>query len=257
MTILSIGVLINAIVSALVFLAALSLTIFLWGRGRRLDEAMQAYKWFWLSTMLVWGVVAVRYFRISLGDVGDYIRLYDLVVHTGVFLTGPSLFYYLGLRVLRSRRLAMIGAWTSIGLAGLAFIFIQAPGGMPMFNVSIFSADSTINQVSFAIFSLEVIIILGLLIYDTIWRIKDWRRRGIKPQIYQAAYSGAIILYLTLGSIDESKVLTDWPLIVFRMLYAAGFLMVYLAITQDERSREQNLIRSSGLPVSYGDTPAN
>jgi len=256
MNIISIGILFNSFVTAIVSLTALALTLFLWQRRHELDESMQAYTWFWFSTMLVWGNTSLRYFWVSQGIVGGYIHVFDVVVQAGVFASGPTLFYYLGLRVLNNRRLSIISAWISVGLGALAIWLAALPNGNPVRDISYFSADSTVNPASFMIFSAQAAIIFVLLVYDIARRWHDWRRHGIQKQLYQAAYSFGVVIYLGLGSIDESKMLTDWPLVVFRMLYAGGFLLVYLVITLDEKSREQNLIRSSDLPISYGNAPS-
>lgn len=248
LTVVSIGILFTALVSLTVSATAFALTIFLWRRWERLDSAMRAYTWFWWFTVLVWGGSFFRYLFISLGYFGVGIKLLDSIVQTAVFFTGPSLFYYVSIRVFNSERVAKITSSISVLLGIVAIYYIFQPNGIPIRDVTYFSAEGTINQTSFIIFSIEAASILVLLFYDMVRRLNEWRR-GNRPALYHALYSGSVVLYLVLGSIDESKIITDWPLTVFRMLYAGSFLLVYLIITQDEASQETYLLtRDWGSP---------
>ena len=49
----------------------------------------------------------------------------------------------------------------------------------------------------------------------------------------------ALLVYVVLGSVDQTKEIVGWPLVVFRMLYAAAFLCTYLAVVQDHDQQEE------------------
>ncbi len=249
MSVISIGILFNALVAATVSATALALTYFLWRRRARLDSAMHAYTWFWWFTVLVWAGSAFRYTLISMGYFGMGVKYLDATIQTAVFFTGPSLFYYVSLRVFGSERVAKITSGLSVLLGIVALYFVLRPDGIPIRDVTYFSAEGTINQKSFLIFSLEAGAILVLLIYDMVHRLLEWHHEQRRAALYHALYSGSVVLYIMIGSIDESKVITDWPLIIFRMLYAGAFLLVYLFITLDEASQETYLLtRDWGSP---------
>ncbi len=249
LSIQSIGILFNALVCATVAAAALALTLFLLRKRGNLDSAMHAYAWFWWYTVLVWVGSSVRYLIISLGYAGEWINFLDVLIQGTVFFTGPPLIYYATARVFRSARISNVIAITSVLLGIISMWFILQPHGIPVLDVTYFSAEATTNAVSFSIFSLEAGSILILLFVDVARRLQNWRHERSRASVYQALYSMSVIVYLILGSIDESKVMTDWPLIIFRMLYAGSFLMAYLIITQDEASQEEYLVtRDWGMP---------
>ena len=77
-----------------------------------------------------------------------------------------------------------------------------------------------------------------------------WRRTKNQGEFYSALFSVSVGIYLLLGTIDESKVITDWPLVVFRLLYSGAFLFVYLVIVQAEAVQEKYLFsETDGLPT--------
>lgn len=252
----NIGILFNAFVTATIAGTAIALVFFFRKRWDRLDESMRAYAWFWWFTAIVWAPSSLRYLVVSSGYAGPEMGVLDLLVQGGVFFTGPSLFYYLGLRVFGNRAIAQRSAVVSMLLAVLSMWFTSQPNGIPLKDVTTFSAEATVNQISFIIFSVQASIIFALLVFDTVRRLRIWKTRGMRQQLYHALYSAALLVYLSLGSIDESKVITDWPIVVFRLLYTGAFLMVYLVITQDEDSRAEFLQRSSPSNSQYGNTNA-
>ncbi len=248
-TVQSIGILFNALVCATVAASALALTIFLFRKRASLDSAMHAYAWFWWFTVLVWVCSSIRYLIVSFGYAGTWIQYLDIIIQSTVFFTGPPLLYYAIARVFRNAKLSNIAAVGSVVLGLVAMWFILQPHGMPVLDVTYFSAEATANATSFFIFALEAGSILLLLLVDVTRRFNNWRRERSRASIYQALYSLSVVVYLIIGSIDESKIITDWPIIVFRMLYAGAFLLAYLIITQDEASQEEYLVtRDWGMP---------
>jgi uncharacterized membrane protein YhaH (DUF805 family) len=93
-------------------------------------------------------------------------------------------------------------------------------------------------------------LILFFLLVDIGVTVRRWRHDRYPGASYEVLYSAAIVVYLALGSIDESKVLVDWPLVVFRMLYAGAFLAVYLTMAQEEASRTSYL--ATEAPAAAG-----
>ena len=134
--------------------------------------------------------------------------------------------------------MADILATASLALGLLSLWYIFGANGLPVRDVTDFSADSTVNSVSFAIFSVQISILMFLLVYNIISSWIHWREHRHQPILYEALYSLAILIYVILGSIDESKIITGWPLIAFRLLYSGAFLFAYLVIKQDEEARQ-------------------
>ncbi len=241
-----VGIVFNGIVTALVAMSALLLIIFLLRRWAQLDLSMRAYVWFWIATMFVWIWTSVRYLFIGFNYFTEYehslVYYCDILIQISVFLTGPALFYYLGTRVFRDLRIAQGLSFVSAVLALTGIGYILLPGGIIPPQLTYFSADATINAVSFGIFSVEAIAIFFLLIVDVMRQTGEWRKRKNIDALYQAFYSVALLIYVLLGSFDQAKLILDWPLIVFRLSYIGAFLMAYVTTIQHEASHEEYLI---------------
>lgn len=216
----------------------MALVIFLRQRWDRLDPTMKAYTWFWWFTVLVWIFSSGRYILAGFGYTGQWIRNLDIVVQTSIFFTGPALFYYIILRVFRNELTASILATISFAMGLVSIWFLFQPNGVPIRDVTDFSADATINSISFAIFSIQISVLLFLLLYDIVTHLHRWRQVRNQVFLYEALYSVAIVVYVVLGSVDESKIITGWPLVAFRLLYSGAFMFAYLIITQDEEVKQ-------------------
>lgn len=236
LNIASVGIFFMAVTCAIVGSAALVLTLFLRRRSDALSPAMEAYSWFWWFTAITWSFSGLRYLLVSLGVISGWIANLDLIVQVAVFACGPPLLAYTAHRVFNSPRVAAMAAVFSFGLGLLATWFILQPGGITTIDVTAFSAEATINPISFGIFSIQVFFILIGLFYDVIASGRQWWR-GRPGTPFEALYSLTIILYLILGTIDESKVMTDWPLLTFRLLYAGIFLFVYLLVVEHQEAK--------------------
>lgn len=242
LSVFSIGILFNALVNSIVTFVSLALLLFLWRRWHRLDDAMRAFGWFCWFTVIVWFFSTYRNILLGFGYTGWSVRVSDYMVQSAVFFTGIPLFYYAARHVFKNPVIAERLAMLSFGMGCVAVWFVLQPDGIPVLDVTFFSADATINSRSFIVFSIEASAILALLLYDVVTRFQRWRQAHDATAYYEAFYSTAIIVYLVLGSIDESKVIPDWPLIGFRLLYSGAFLMAYLTLRQQEASREEYLV---------------
>ena len=98
------------------------------------------------------------------------------------------------------------------------------------------------------IFGTQLIIAVFLLSIDVAHQLKQWHLEHDKDSLYSAMYSLAIILYVIFGIIDQSKIILDWPLLVFRLSYIGIFLMTYVTTLQHEAFHEQYLIEEK--PIS-------
>lgn len=241
--IFSIGIIFNGLVCGFVGATAVALVLFLRRRWERLPETMRAYTWFWWFTALVWMLISIRYMFVGNGYVGPEIRYFDSLVQVCIFFTGPTLLYYAVLRVIGRKEIAQIAAILSFIIVMIGIIFILQPNGVPTREVTLFSAESTVNAASFAIFTFQATIILFLLLSDIAITMRAWRKNHSSAELHNALYSAAVVLYLVLGSIDESKIITDWPLVVFRLFYTGAFLFVYLTIIQSDISHENYLVQ--------------
>ena len=236
--VLSIGIIFNALSCGFVAAVALALVFYLLKRWPQLDLTMKAFAWFWWFTFLIWMFTATRYLLISMGHTGPWVGYLDIYGQAAVFFSGPGLFYYIILRVFKNKLMADILATASLALGLLSLWYIFGANGLPVRDVTDFSADSTVNSVSFAIFSVQISILMFLLVYNIISRWIHWREHRHQPILYEALYSLAILIYVILGSIDESKIITGWPLIAFRLFYGGAFMFAYLIMTQSEEMKQ-------------------
>ncbi|OGL87145.1 hypothetical protein A3I40_02915 [Candidatus Uhrbacteria bacterium RIFCSPLOWO2_02_FULL_48_12] len=234
----SIGIIFNAFVSGIVAAAAIALVFFLFKRYRKLHSTMRAYAWFWFFTALVWIPLSIRYLFIGFGSTGQWPHYFDILLQFAVFLGGLPLIYYIGLRVFNDQWLAGAMGLASILPIATALWLILQPGGLIAQEITFFSAETIINTGSLIIFNVEGGLLLALLIYDIIIHLNQWRKSHIRQTFYRALYSLAIVIYLALGILEQSGLVNDWTLVVFRILYAATFLFVYLLITQHEAADE-------------------
>lgn len=246
--VISIGILFNAFVGATVTVSALALMILLIIKRRTLNTTMQAYAWFWWFTAIVWLPSVLRYLAIGFGVYGSWITELDQVVQAAVFLSGPPLFYYLIRRLSGSDRYALWASLVSFLLALVAIFFVLQPNGVVIVDVSAFSADARVNDISFAIFAGEIFVGIILLFIDLWQHFKRYRLARDNKIFLEGSYSIALLVYVLLGTIDESKIITDWPLVVFRMLYAASLLVVFVLLLQ-QAGREETFL--------YEQTPKN
>jgi len=251
LSILSIGILVNAFISATVAGAAFALTYALFRRRRQQTPTTEAYTWFWWFTALVWSFSALRYIAVSFGYVGVWVGYSDILVQASVFLGGPPLFYYLLTRVFANRRLAAFGSLLSLIASLVALGFALRQGGIPLDDVTPFSAEATINVRSFTIFGAEIALIVPIAIFDIVHRLRNWIKKRNQTVLYDALQTVPLLLYVLLGTIDESKVITSWPLVVFRILYVAGFLFVYIIITQEEAEQTDYFVTKSETTTTY------
>lgn len=225
-----IGILFNAFVSGVVAATALALAIVLLRQPQRLSPAMRSYAWFWYVTVLVWSQSFLRYFFISLGYTGSLVHYLDVTMQTAVFFGGPPLLAYLGWQTFRRRAAAVLLAVASTLAALVAVSFIVKPDGLSPLVLTSFSAETTLNAASLNIFATEVSLIVILLLYDIARGLRQWRAHRDRTAAYEALCSSGLLVYLLLGSVDQASFITDWLVVIFRMLYAATFLAVFMLV---------------------------
>lgn len=242
----SVGIIFNALVSFIVGAISFAFVFFLFRRWERSDIVMRTSAWFWLMTMLLWIFSAIRYALIGFGYFSTYyysaVYWYDMVIQAAIFFTGPPLFYYIGLRVFHRLHIAQWLSWASFFLAVFAMFFVLRPNGISEPDITYFSADSRVNMISLTMFAAEVAVGIGLLIYDLFIRMRLWFVDRSVTTLYDAMYSGPLLVYLILGALDQSKIFIDWPTIVYRLLYSTAFLMTYIMIIQQDALREEYFV---------------
>lgn len=236
------GLLFSGVVTAIVASSAIAFSVFLLRRWRRLDPAMRAYALIYVATSLVWFHKTLRYLMLTFSFSNtDLMRLNEVLSESFVYLTGLPLYYYLGIRVFHSRRVSRIATAFMTLIAVVSVAFLLLPNGFSTGEVTYFTADPRLNPYSFTLFGIFAGLSLLFLIYDFSHRIPK-QIKTPPPLSYNSFYSMALIIYVGLGIIDQSKIIIGWPLVVFRMLYAAAFLFAYLVMVQDEAKHEQYLL---------------
>jgi hypothetical protein len=251
-----IGILFHSFVVFIVACVAAAFSVFLFRRWRRLDEAMRAYGWFWVFTFFVWSGIALRYFMIGVGKWDISINANEIFIQSAVFFTGPPLFYYAGLRVFKNQFVAGVLGTLSLVLGFNALVFLMQPGGLLRLEITDFSADTLLNPMSQIIFSSQIVVLVLLYIYDIGARLLLWYRGGDSSSFYNSFHSLVLILYVVLGGIDNSHIIMDWPLVVFRLLYAAAFLFGYIVINKEDAAKEKYLVCEIEIPPQATTPPA-
>lgn len=242
-----VGIFFNALVSGIVAFAAILLVFFLFSRWKNINDINRAYAWFWFFTMLTWLTISIRYFAISFGYAGAGIYIGDIIVEGTIFFTGPPLFYYLSLRLFKDSWQKIFFPVFSTILAFVAFYFLLLPGGVSEVHMTDFSADVSINDISLGIFSSQIALIIIFIFYDILMYILKRNKNNNNRTFYQLLYSIPLLIYVVLGAIDQAKIILDWPLVVFRVLYASSFLFAYMIISQDEIRREKYFLKNGAV----------
>ena len=239
---IQIGLFFNAIISGIVALTAAALAIFLLRRWPRLSLPMKAYGWFWSMTALVWLPVSIRYFLISGGGTGPAIFAFMIATQIAVAASGPPLLLYLCAH-LKTRKLLAIILPVFVTILGAISIWVDLqPGGILMQPITSFSAEISLNPFSFTIFLSVVAVIFILAVYDIILNLAYYRRQQNQQLIYEALYSTVIVIYLIMGSVEEAGIISGWLVIIFRSLYVATFLFVYIIMDKSETAVEDYLV---------------
>lgn len=245
--IFNIGIIFNAIVSTIVAGTAVSLIIFLYKRYDKLTMMMKSYSWFWFFTAIAWILISIKYLLIGFGYLGPWIHYDDILLQSAIFLSGLPLIYYVGLKFFDDKRLAdILGIATIVPIAAAIWLIIQ-PGGLVLRDLTFFSAKSSLNSGSLTIFNVEVAIIIAILIYDIARWLYHWRQSRDQNALIESLFAVAIMTYLVLGSIEQSELIKNWTVIIFRIMYAAAFLFVYLLITHSEAVNENYLMEEGGM----------
>jgi|GEM_PF-591985 len=233
-----IGIIFNALISGLVAIAASMFVIFLGKRWKKLDQTMKTYAWIWGFTTLIWIGAFLRYIIIGFEIDGPILRLIDIGIQSLIILTGPALFYYLGLRLFKTKIWAQIMFVVSLLLAIYSISILIGQNGILSNGRTYFSDDVLLNEKSLVIFGVEAILAIALLLFDFFQRIYLWKKTHDKKMLYSALYSCTLLIYVFFAGIDNAKIINDWQLILFRILYAGAFLFAYLVIVEDESEKE-------------------
>ena len=233
-----IGILFHAMVTAIIAVIAAAFVIFLIRRWTLLDRARRAYVGFWVVTALVWSAITVRYFMIGAGLWGAEINVIDLFIQIMVFCTGPPLYYYAGLRIFSDKRVAVALVVVSLIFIFVGVLFLFGEHGLVRVAVTNFSTETNLNPVSYGIFIMNALALIALIAYDFILRMRQWVVHRDSALLYDALYSAAILIYVGLGSIDNSKIFLEWGLVILRIFYSAAFLFAYSVVVEHQFSRE-------------------
>ncbi|MFA5954013.1 MAG: hypothetical protein WC817_00555 [Patescibacteria group bacterium] len=243
---LRVGILFNGFVTAIVSATAFALLLFLVQRWKTLTPGMRSYAWFWGFTSLVWLAVTIRYIMVVAGiNTPSIHRVNEFIVETAVFGSGIALYIYLGRQLFKKRLVTIILGVTSTTLACLALWQLLQPNAFHPAEITFFTADPKPNFFFLVIFGILATLGLLMLFYHSIKRFRIWRRGNRETVPYEALYSASLIVYVMLGMIDQAKLIIDWPLIVFRILYTAVFLAAYLIMAAEEARRKDAFIISS------------
>jgi len=235
----AIGIVFHGFVTAVVAFVAF---ILVYELLKRKNDQYRSYSFFWLATGFLWLQNAVRNF--GFGIFAENFPRYESSVlsQATVFISGVPLFYYVGIKVFRSRVVARLlaGQATLAGVVGIYFLF--QPNGVHFEPISFFTVEAVANVVSSMIFRVEIAIVALVLLGNIIRHRHNKNADGHNHEIW---YDLAILLYVALGGIDLTKIVDDWALVIFRLLYCAAFLLVFLLVQHDQENDDTYMVRSS------------
>lgn len=249
------GILFNGLITTVVAAAALMFIIFLARHWPKLNLVMRTYAWVWGFTASVWLGATLRYIIIGFNYSRSILEKLDALIQILIFLTGPPLFFYIGLQLFKNKKIAAALAMASFAGGVAATYYLLQPHGLRYAAITYFSADVVLNPTSLYIFGLQVVLAVVLLAVNVGKKIRRWRKAKEPAALYAALYSLTLLLYVGLAGLDNAKFINDWPLIFFRLVYSAIFLFTYLVIVSDEARREFYLIDESGQTLTQTKNP--
>ncbi|MFA7286606.1 MAG: hypothetical protein WC052_03035 [Patescibacteria group bacterium] len=235
---IAIGIVFHGFVTAVIAAVAFVLVYELL---KRENDRYRSYSFFWLATGFLWLQNAIRNFGFGI-FAEDFPRYESSVLSQAtVFLSGVPLFYYVGIKVFRSKVVARLlaGQAAIAGIIGTYFLF--QPSGIFFAPISFFTAEAVANVVSSMIFRVEIAVVALLLLTNIIRHRHDKQADGHNHEIW---YDLAILLYVALGGIDLAKIVDDWALVIFRLLYCAAFLLVFILVRHDQENDDTYMVRT-------------
>lgn len=236
--IIRIGILFNAIVCGTVTIAATLLAFFLFNRWHKLSPTMKAYAWFWVMAIFIWLPLSLRYLIVSLGMTEQLLYL-ALITQIALSMCGPPLIYYLTTHLLQGRFKAWFFSVIFLIIGGIGIWYDMKPDGLIILPLTYFSAEITLNSTSMYLYIGVISVIFLFLFIDIgIHGISYFRYRQEEAG-YETLYSLAVAIYLILGSLEVVAFITDWVVVVFRVLYVGTFLVVYLVMKNHEDTFEK------------------
>ncbi|HEY4497413.1 MAG TPA: hypothetical protein VJC20_01500 [Candidatus Paceibacterota bacterium] len=239
---IKIGILFHSMTTAIIAVISLAFVVFLIRRWRALDDVRRAYTGFWIVTMLVWSAITARYFMIGMGYWGGDINAVDRFIQSMVFFTGPPLYYYVGLRLFSDKRAAIALATASLIFSIIGMRFVLREDGLVRVAITNFSTETNLNPTSYQIFLSNIVMLVVLIAYDFFLRIRQWIARRDIVFLYDALYSAALLVYVGLGGIDNSKIFLEWGLVILRIFYSAAFVFAYSVIIGHTFAQDNFLI---------------
>lgn len=239
-----IGILFNLFVCTVIAVIALSFFIFLARKWNTLPLVLKGYAWFWFCTMLVWAGVATRYILVTFEPHSNLFLPNEIFIKSAIFISGTPLFFYVGLRVFHSKLFSSLLTFLSFLSSLVAIYLVFLPQGISDPIITNYSADTLLNKNSLLIFQINIVIIFLLLLFHVIKKFYFWFRYKTSKDLYRGLYSISLLVYVSLGAIDQLKLFVDWELIIFRIFYAAAFLMAYLITVQDNESKEEYFLEN-------------
>ena len=207
------------------------------------NYGLRAYAFFWMITIFPWVGIAARYFMF-VGGVNNYdlYLLNERLLQLFIFASGIPLFAFLSLLLFKSGRAFLL--MLAVSLAGFftaAWIMWQ-PDGFAPGPLTDFTVDPTLNFNALLVFGLLAGTAFVLLLFHSVSNIYKRLFDPAAKISYTAWYSLALVVYVGLGSIDKIKAVTGWPIVAFRVLYAAAFLFAYLITVIDEARQDEYLV---------------
>jgi hypothetical protein len=239
---LSAGIILNDFICAVIALASAAFCIFLLRRWSKLNALMKTYTYFWMAAFLTWVGITIRYFMYLVGvEEEAWYWANERFLQIAIYGSGIPLLIYLALLLFKKRWIIwLFAAEGVIGfIAAVWFLFL--PTGYGPAELTDFTVDPLVNSSSILIFDILAGTVLVLLLTHIGKSLYQKFFVDHQPLPFTVWYSLSLLVYVGIGSIDQIKVITGWPIVAFRVLYAAAFLFAYLITVSDEERSEEYL----------------
>jgi len=231
------GMIFTGSVSFLVFLSAFATGLFIFKRRSKENKFLVPFSIFLVVTSGIWFFVSLQLFASWLGKT-NFQHLCFLIGQVFVFFSAVPLAWYLILKFFRKKiiiRVVMI-VYLTIAFFGT---FLLLKFGFTHGESTYFADKLKPNDLAFSVFVMMIAPLIIASIFDSLRGIVGWLKKKEVARLYEFFYSLVIVVYLSLGVLDEQGLIAGWGLVFFRLIFAAVFLMAYLTFHFQYLSKEE------------------
>lgn len=209
--------------SSVAFLACLSNF-----NKRRINELVLSFAGFWLVVGIVWFLAGLRLWFAWRSEfaIDRIIFIVDQIVVFWHFIPVP---YFVARQWFSKKVSLIISRFFWIGaVTGMVFILIK---GVELKEITFFASKYSPNMISWLLFVIMFSLVwLFLLVRFLLDLVRKLKGISVPKNILLANFS--IILYGTLGFLDESGLFRNWELVFLRLFLILPPILAYIAFEE-------------------------